>query len=102
MQVTVTCPLISVAVAGDHATTPVFAPGRVEPDKSDGQKMVGGVVCCTLTVKVQLALFPDGSAAVHVTSVVPYANEDDDGGLHALDAMVPLLSVAVAENEGVA
>ena len=47
-------------------------------------------------------MFPEGSEALHVTNVVPYANCEDGGGLQALEAMVPLLSVAVVANEGVA
>ena len=68
---TVTWPLISVAVAGDHPTTPVDEEGSVTPDISAGHEIVGGVVCCTVTIKVQFALLADGSEAVQVTSVVP-------------------------------
>ena len=36
----------------------------------------------TVTEKLQLAVFPDVSVAVHVTVVVPTAKHDPDNGLH--------------------
>jgi hypothetical protein len=38
----------------------------------------------TLTLKLQVAVFPDVSVAVHVTVVVPIAKHDPDIGLHTL------------------
>jgi len=35
-----------------------------------------------LTVKLQLAVFPEPSVAVQLTVVTPTANDDPDGGVH--------------------
>ena len=49
-----------------------------------GQVMVHGT---RLTVKVQFAVFPEASVAVHVTVVVPTGNVDPLGGTH--EAVTP-------------
>jgi len=46
-----------------------------------GQMIVGGCVSFTVTVKVQLAVLPEASLAMQVTVVVPFGNDDPDGGL---------------------
>jgi hypothetical protein len=43
-----------------------------------------GDVLVTVTVKLQLALLPDASIAVHVTVVTPSMNIEPDGGLHVV------------------
>jgi hypothetical protein len=40
----------------------------------------------TVTVKVQLAVLPDSSAAVQVTVVVPTGKVEPEGGTQAVDA----------------
>jgi hypothetical protein len=43
---------------------------------SAGQStIVGGVLSCTITSKLQVAVFPEGSVAVYVTVVLPRSNE---------------------------
>ena len=44
--------------------------------------MVGGCVSFTVMVKVQVAVFPDESATVHVTVVVPVGKNEPDAGEH--------------------
>jgi hypothetical protein len=46
-----------------------------------GQVIVGAVVSLTVTVKLQLAVLPEPSVAVHVTTVMPLAKVEPDGGL---------------------
>jgi hypothetical protein len=62
-----------------------YAPLIVFPRKT----MFGLLSSCrhtlkTLTVKLQLAVFPEVSVAVQVTVVVPTAKHDPDIGLHTL------------------
>lgn len=45
-----------------------------------GQMIAGGCVSFTVTVKLQLAVLPAASLAVHVTVVVPFGNVEPDGG----------------------
>jgi hypothetical protein len=59
-----------------------------------GQAIEGACVSFTVTVNVQLALFPDVSVATAVTVVVPFGNAVPEGGLTA--SVTPgQLSVAV-------
>lgn len=44
--------------------------------------IVGAVVSLTVTLKVQFAVLPDPSLAVQVTTVMPLAKVEPDGGLH--------------------
>jgi hypothetical protein len=48
----------------------------------------------TVTVNVQVAVFPDESVAVHVTGVAPFGNVEPDGGVQ-LVVTPGQLSVAV-------
>ena len=57
--------------------------------------MVGFSVSLTVTVKLQVAVFPEASVAVQVTVVVPLGNSEPEGGLQATVAPGQL-SVAVA------
>jgi hypothetical protein len=58
--------------------------------------IVGGWVSLILTVKVLVALFPDGSVEIFVTVVVPTGKKEPDAGL-AWTVTPGQLSVAVAE-----
>ena len=62
-----------------------------------GQVMTGASVSLIVMVKEQLALLPDGSLAVQVTVLVPFAKVEPEAGLQ-VTATEPLLSVAVALN----
>jgi hypothetical protein len=46
-----------------------------------GQVMVGGCVSLTVTVNEHVSVLTDVSFAVHVTVVVPLANDDPDAGV---------------------
>ncbi len=59
--------------------------------------MVGFSVSLTVTVKLQLALVPFESVAVHVTVVVPVGNVDPEGGLQVVVTVPPQFEVAVGE-----
>ena len=59
----------------------------------DGQVIAGLSVSLTVTVKVQVAVFPESSVAVEVTVVVPLGKAAPEGGLLATVG-VPQLSVA--------
>jgi hypothetical protein len=49
--------------------------------------IVGGVVSLTVTLKLQLAVFPDPSLALQLTAVIPLGKVEPDGGLH--EAIAP-------------
>lgn len=49
---------------------------------SGEQTIIGGSVSFTVTVNVQLAVFPEASVAVQVTVVVPTGKKDPDSGEH--------------------
>ncbi len=60
--------------------------------------IVGASVSLTVTVKLQVEVFPELSAAVQVTVVVPFGNVDPDAGEHVTVTALPglgQLSVAV-------
>ena len=61
-------PQASVAVAAPGAGTPAGLQPRLDPG---GQKViVGGVMSCTTMVRLQVAVFPQSSVAVHVRAVL--------------------------------
>jgi hypothetical protein len=62
---------------------------RYSPERLNNTTLVGTLSSCrqalkTLTVKVQLAVLPEVSVAVHVTVVVPAGNVEPDGGLQTV------------------
>jgi hypothetical protein len=61
---------------------------RYSPERLNNTTLVGLLSSCrqalkTLTVKLQLAVLPEVSVAVHVTVVVPAGNGEPDGGTQA-------------------
>src|SRR6266571_1396767 len=60
-----------------------------------GTVTAGGVVSCTVTLKLWLAVSPRVSLAVHVTIVCPIANVEPDAGLHTTGRLPSTRSVAV-------
>ena len=56
--------------------------GDVTANKSGGQVILQAA---TVTVKLQLAVFPDVSVAVQVTVLVPTGKVEPEGGLQAVD-----------------
>jgi len=60
-----------------------------------GQVMAGGSVSLTVTVKEQVAIFPEGSVAVQLTVVVPFGKAEPDAR-EQVTVTWPELSVAVA------
>src|SRR3989338_6310837 len=44
--------------------------------------MTGGVISATITLKVDVTLLPAVSVAVQVTTLVPTANVESEGGVH--------------------
>ena len=60
-----------IATDGSHASDAVAAPnvgeaGQLIGDTTAGQVMVGGVISLTLIVRLQVAVLPQSSVAVHV------------------------------------
>ena len=55
-----------------------------------GQVIVGGVTSFTVTVKVQVPVWPLAAVAVHVTVVVPTLNDEPEAGTHATVAPAQL------------
>jgi hypothetical protein len=74
-QTTVATPPLSVAVAFDQLTRPEFRSLDVYETMLAGHLITGGVMSATRTLKEQLALFAEGSLAVHVTDEVPRGKE---------------------------
>jgi len=73
---------------------------RYSPERLNNTTFVGTLSSCrqalkTLTVKLQLAMLPAASVAVHVTVVVPAGNVEPDGGLHTVVITPGQLSVTV-------
>ena len=48
---------------------------------SDGHIIVGGSLSLTMTLKLQLLVFPAASMAVHKTVLVPFGKSEPDGGV---------------------
>src|SRR5690349_25051864 len=92
----VTAPQVS------EAETPPVKLGTVAVPAKFGQivwsgaqvVMVGAVTSCTVTVKLQGAVFPEPSVAVQFTRVSPRLKVLPDAGVHSTVA-VPASSVAV-------
>jgi hypothetical protein len=61
----------------------------------DGQRIVGGVESRMVTVKEQLAAFPEASLAVQLTVVVPTEKVEPEGGVQ-VTFVTAQLSVAAA------
>jgi hypothetical protein len=59
-----------------------------------GQLIEGGCVSFTVIVKLQDAVLPEGSDAVHVTIVVPIGKNEPDAGEQTTEETISL-SVAV-------
>jgi hypothetical protein len=73
VQTTVGVPQLSVAPAA-NVTTAEHRPGSALTTRSAGQLITGRSVSKTITRKVQLALLPSVSVAVHTTELVPIGN----------------------------
>jgi hypothetical protein len=54
-----------------------------------GQLMVGFWLSVTVTVKLQVAVFPSESVAVHVTVVVPFVKVEPEAGLQLVVTVAP-------------
>ncbi len=93
---TVADPQLSVAVAA-KVTTAVQVPAAVLAEMFDGQVIAGAWLSSTVTVNVQVAVFPAASVAVAVTVVAPKLKVEPEAGLYDTVAD-PQLSVAVAAN----
>ena len=72
---------LSLAVAA-KLTVAEQRSGAVEVLMLAGQLTVGFSLSFTVTVNEQLSLLFAGSCAVQVTVVVPFGNDDPDGGEH--------------------
>ena|SRR5262249_41962770 len=62
---------------------------RYSPERLNNTTLAGLLSSCrqalkTLTLKLQLAVLPEVSVAVHVTVVVPAGNVEPDGGTQAV------------------
>ena len=79
MHETVTSPELSVAEGSDQLTTPVAALGEVTPFMPAGHCNTGGVMSCTITLKVQVAEFEEVSVAVQLTVVGPAVKVEPEG-----------------------
>jgi hypothetical protein len=95
LQVTVTPEQLSVAMAGAKLTFWLHWPDAVLVTTLTGQVITGGSVSLTVTLKLQLAVFPLASSAVQVTMLVPLAKALPLVGLQVTVALEQL-SVAVA------
>jgi hypothetical protein len=62
---------------------------------SEGQVIAGGVVSTTVTVKLQLTLFPLVSVAVQVTVVVPIEKSEPDSGAQTTVGLASQMPVVV-------
>jgi hypothetical protein len=71
---------LSVTVGLGYVTIAPFSPGSLGTVTSAGQVITGASVSSTVTVKEQLAVFPDGSVAVQVTVVVPTGKKEPEAG----------------------
>jgi molybdenum cofactor biosynthesis enzyme len=91
VQTTVTvASQLSVAV-GAYVTTAVQTPASVPTLKPVGQPLItGGWSSLTVTVKVHVPLFTEEA---HVTVVVPFGNDEPEGGVHVTVPQVPLAVV---------
>ena len=90
---TVAVPQLSVAVATPIEAVDEHCPKSVLMVIDDGHVITGFSVSTTVTICVQVAVFPALSVAVHVTVVVPKGKVV---GASLLTVAVPQLSVAVA------
>ena len=73
----------------------LHCPTSAVTTKLAGQVIAGASVSLTVTVKMQLELFPLSSVASHVTVLVPTEKVEPLGGLHTTVTMVQL-SLALA------
>jgi 3-hydroxymyristoyl/3-hydroxydecanoyl-(acyl carrier protein) dehydratase len=87
---------LSVAVTA-KVTLLVQLPGAVATVRFPGQVTPGACWSLTVTVKLQVLVFPLASVAVHTTGVTPLANALPLAGTHAT-VQPGQLSVAVALN----
>jgi hypothetical protein len=62
----------------------------------EGQKIVGGCVSLTVTLKEQRAVLPEASLTMQLTVVVPFGKTVLDDGVQAGTPAPAQLSVAVA------
>ena len=92
-QATVTPGQLSLAPV-EYVTVAVHTPGPAIVLMLPGQVMVGFSLSLTVTVKLQLAVWLDVSAAVHVTVVVPLLKDEPEEG-EQLAVTPGQLSVAV-------
>jgi hypothetical protein len=96
MQLTETTPgQLSVPVAFVYETAASQSTGSAFTEILAGHESTGASVSLTVTLNEHVAVFPAPSVAVHVTTVVPTANELPDAGEHSM-AEPGQLSVAVA------
>ena len=63
-----------------------------------GQRMAGGVVSCTVTMKLQLLLLPLESVAMQITMVVPSAKVLPEAGVQTSTGLVSQRSEVVTAN----
>jgi hypothetical protein len=112
VQVTVVVPIgkvlplagLHVTVGfGSHASEPLAVKVTAAPlglvhsaTMSAGQVTVGATSSRTVTEKLQVALLPESSVAVHVTVVMPTGKVLPLGGLHVTVGLGSQLSVALA------
>ena len=82
---------LSTAVAEVTVTLAVHTPASVPVVWFAGQVMVGASASFTVMVMLQVAVFPEGSVAVHATVVVPTS--------YVSEAFVVLLKSLLTETE---
>src|SRR5437762_1302746 len=95
LQLTVTPEQLSVATGDAKLTFWLHWPGAVLVTMPPGQVITGNWVSFTVTLNMQLALFPLASSAVQVTTFVPLAKALPFVGLQ-VTVTPEQLSVAVA------
>lgn len=94
VQFGVTAPsTASVAVTVYDITVP--AGPTADAVNGPGTLITGGVVSCTVTVKLVRAVLPLASVAVHVTVVVPVGKVDPEEGWQLTGTGLPPASVAL-------